>query len=70
MFKYLWIIMVAVPYLIWAIISIYDFYICLTKHGFEGLHDVSEASWGWVITLGIVLFAISFTAWIMQIANM
>ena len=69
MFKYLWIIFLAVPYLIWAIFSIYDFYNCLTKYGFDGLNDVSEASWGWLVTLVIALFVMSFVDWAMQIAN-
>ena len=70
MFKYFWIIMLAVPYLLWAIFSIYDFCNCLNKRGFEGLYDVSEASWGWLISSGLVLFAISFVDWCMQISNM
>jgi hypothetical protein len=70
MFKYIWIIFLAVPYLIWTIFSIYDFYNCLNRRGFDGVYDVSEASWGWLITLGIVLFSISFVEWCMQIANM
>lgn len=69
MFKYLWIIFLAVPYLIWSIFSIYDFYNCLNKYGFEGLKDVSETSWGWLVTLVIVLFSFSFGDWVMQMTN-
>ena len=64
-FRYTWLIMIAIGYIIWSIVSIKD--IIDTKRIFSDgftLDYIDPPSMFWIMTTGVMVFVASFVHWL------
>jgi hypothetical protein len=73
MFKYVWIIIIFVVWLLWGLATIKDIIRTLQDHGydnvFELLDDLEPESAGFIVCTLLVLGIASLIAWLMSLAG-